>query len=259
MNVLQAERLTFAYDKSEPVLKDLSFYIEQGSLVTLLGPNGAGKSTLISCLCGLFTPRSGQVLLNGKEILALNQRSIAHQIAYVPQQIRLAFPYKVRDYIAMGRAPYLGIFTKPGAKDYQSVDDAMERMGISQLSNKACTQISGGEAQLVDICRAIIQEPDILVFDEPTSALDYGNQVRVLRLIRDLNTQGYTVILTTHNPDHAILLNGVAALLDKNGVLTIGKAADVINSDSVKRVYGMEICVDYISAVNRIACVTCAL
>ena len=257
--VLRAEDLSFAYPGQEDVLRGVSLELMPGGITTLLGPNGAGKSTLLNCLSGLVRPQHGRVELEGRDIYSLRSSDIAQRLAYVPQSTVLSFGYTVREYIVMGRAPHRGMFSLPSEADYAKADEAAAALGVSRLLGKLCTELSGGEKQLINVCRAIAQEPAAILFDEPTSALDYGNQLRVLRLVRSLAGAGYAILMTTHNPEHPLLLGGSAAVLDREGRLTCGPAEAMITPELLSGLYGETILVEYSEAAGRRTCVCAPL
>jgi iron complex transport system ATP-binding protein len=119
----------------------------------------------------------------------------------------------------------------------QVADDAMDTVGIAHLADRPCTDISGGEYQLVLIARALTQMPRILLLDEPTSHLDLGNQMKILRTIARLSEQGLTILMATHFPDHAFLLSGRVGVMMRQGLTRIGKAETVITEDTMKEAY----------------------
>ncbi len=255
-DLLSVDDVTFSYDGRRTILNDVSFSIRKSELMVLLGPNGAGKSTLLNCIAGLLKPASGKVMLGSEEVQHLTPAQLASRIAYVPQTLTSVYAFRVRDYIAMGRAPHLNLFAKPGAKDMQIVDEAMESLEISHLAGKACTQLSGGERQMVSVCRAVVQEPELILFDEPTSALDFGNQARTISLIRKLSKRGFAILMTTHNPDHAIMLDGKVGVLDRNGKLLTGPVNDIVTEEILSEVYRIPVVISYAEKANRLACLT---
>ena len=166
------------------------------------------------------------------------------------------YAFQVRDYIAMGRAPHLGLFRRPGREDLERVDRAMEDLGIAHLARKPCTQLSGGERQMVSVCRAVVQEPRLILFDEPTSALDFGNQARTISLIKRLSLRGYAVLMTTHNPDHAVMLDGTVGVLDREGRLRTGSAEEIVTEELLSRVYRIPVVISHVERAGRKACLT---
>lgn len=254
--ILEVENLSYRYQKAvSPILRDVSFQLDSGEIMTILGCNGAGKSTLLNCLGNVFTPTSGRILLGGEDLRAMNLRKAARMIGYVPQNHTAVYSYTVRDFIVMGRAPHLGILQSPGEKDYEIADQVIKELGIVRLADKAYTEISGGERQQALIGRAIVQQPKIILFDEPTNHLDYGNQLRMLRMVRKLAKKGYAVLMTTHMPEHAMLLGGKTAILDRKGMLHVGNAEEVINEKAMDEIYQIKVKIVYAPEVGRKICV----
>lgn len=183
---MEVRNVSYAYADKRRIFENVSFSIEMGDLFTILGPNGAGKSTLLNCISNLAPLTDGKILLEGTDISRMSPSSIARKIAYVPQNFQPAYGYSVRDYIVMGRAPHMGMFSTPKDKDYELAHKIIETMNLTKFADKAVTEISGGELQQACIARAIVQNPAIILFDEPTSALDYGNQLRTLRMLKKI-------------------------------------------------------------------------
>lgn len=257
--ILEISNLSFSYAHKSDVFRNVSFTVEEGEIVSLLGPNGAGKSTLLNCIAGIAAPTSGGVKVLGEDIEKYSARALAQHIGYVHQRMAVSYDYTVREYLVMGAAPRVGMFSTPKQEDYERVEQAIESLHLQDLAERAVSHLSGGEAQRVAIARAIVQNPKIILFDEPTSALDFGNQIRVMRTIRQLTDQGYAVIMTTHNPDQPILLGGKVAMLNANGTLGVGHAEEILSSDSLTALYGTELHLVYVDAVDRIACLSSKL
>lgn len=252
--ILEVRNLHFSYEANRAVFHDVSFTLPQGEILTILGPNGAGKSTLLNCIANLCRPDSGAVLLDGKPLKNYSHRAIARMIGYVPQNHVPAYSYLVRDFVAMGRAPYLKTFQHPGPSDYRLVDEVLEEMGLAALAHRPYTNLSGGERQQASIARAIVQQPQIILLDEPTNHLDYGNQLKTLSMVKSLSAKGYSIIMTTHNPDHIMLLEGMVGILDRNGRFSSGCAADVLTQDALRALYHSDIHVAYVDQVGRKVC-----
>lgn len=234
--LLQVEGISFGYSHQD-VLKEVSFAVQEGEVVTLLGPNGSGKSTLIKILLGLLRPGGGGVFFNGRDIRQIGSRSLARKIAYVPQIHRSSFPYRVQDVVLMGRIPYKPFFFRYAKEDLAIAADALDRLAISHLAERPYTEISGGERQLTLIARALAQGAKTFIMDEPATGLDYGNQLRLLEQIIQLSREGYTFIKSTHSPEHALWIAD-RALLIKNGTLMAdGSCDEIINSEMLFRLY----------------------
>lgn len=253
--ILDVQKLSFSYDKKRTIFHDVSFTLDKGEVLSILGTNGAGKSTLLNCLANLLKPQSGDIFLNGTSIKEMPMREVAKVIGYVPQVHVPTYDFTVRDFTVMGRSPYIGAFGNPSKKDYEIADEALSRMNIYHLRDKLYTEISGGERQQVTIARALTQQPQIILLDEPTAHLDYGNQFRVVQMIAQLADEGYALIMTTHNPDHAIILNGKVAILNREGVLGVGQASDTLSGETLSELYGLSIKTVYDPDAGRNVCV----
>jgi iron complex transport system ATP-binding protein len=253
---IKAEGLSFSYAAGCPLFKDIDFSLFAGDILTLLGPNGSGKSTLLDCLCGLRSIERGRISINGEDSSSLSQGELARRIGYVPQTDLPAFDFPVRDYVVMGRAPYLGVFKTPGRPEYALADMALASLDITHLADKLYSRISGGERQQARIARVLVQSPGVILLDEPTNHLDYGNQIKILKLVDDLSSRGMAVILTTHMPDHPILLDGMAGILDGKGGIKIGRADEILSERALKDMYRVDLRLVYIEELRRIVCVT---
>lgn len=253
--IYDIQDLSFTYSDSEKkVLDGVNLQLTEGEIFSVLGRNGAGKSTLLGCMLGLLKAQSGCIQLGGKALRHLTEREIAAQVGYVPQNHDPAFAYTVFDFVQMGCAARIGLFSHPGKHERDDTQGALEQMGIGHLADRPYTTLSGGERQQVFIARAIVAHPRIVLFDEPTAHLDFGNQLRVLKIIKSLTESGYAAVITTHNPDHALLLGGQAAILDKQGHLLTGSVDEVITETSLKALYGSELRLEYVAALQRKVC-----
>lgn len=237
---LAGERLGIGYP-GKPVGRDISLSIEPGTVMALLGPNGGGKTTLFKVMLGLLAPQSGRVLLDDADLADVPRRDVARALGYVPQAHAGYFPFTVLDVVLMGRAPRLGPFATPGARDRDIAAASLDTLGALHLADAIYTRISGGERQLVLIARALAQEPRLLIMDEPTASLDFGNQLRVLDQIESLSRRGIGVIFSTHDPDHAFACADTAALLHDGTIVAAGPPADVITAQALQRLYGVAV------------------
>lgn len=253
--ILEVQNLSFSFSAGRKIFHDVSFSVYPGEVISILGPNGAGKSTLLNCIANLLTPDSGEILLNGKSIKTMNVKDVSRCVGYVPQNHNPAYAYTVRDFVVMGRTPHLGLFAQPTEEDYELVHITLEQMGIIHLADKPYTEISGGERQQVTIARAIVQQPQIILFDEPTAHLDFGNQVRIVKMIKYLSSQGFAILMTTHTPDHVIMLGDRTGILDRNGKMTFGNIEDIMREDILSAVYNTNLKLVYIEEIGRLTCV----
>ena len=253
-SVITGESICYSYTRERTILKDISFEFRSGEIVSILGPNGAGKTTFLNCLANLVPLDSGAVYLNGKNIRKMPPREVAKIIGYVPQIIVPSFDFSVVENVVTGCAPHMGTLSRPKQEHYDIAMEAIRRMGIENLANRSYSQISGGERPQVYIARALSQRPAFILMDAPTAHLDYGNQIKVLKTVRSLKEEGYGVILTTHNPDHALLLQDQVAILDRSGVLSTGLSTDVLKERELSKLYGTELKLFYQDSLGREVC-----
>jgi iron complex transport system ATP-binding protein len=239
-SILEVRGLGFAYG-DRVILRGVDFSLEKGELVGILGPNGVGKSTLFRCILGLEKNYSGTVFLDRENIKNKRPQVMARTIAYVPQTHYPSFNYSVMDMVLMGTAAQGKEWASPDARQRQHAEEALERLGIAEFGRRDFVRLSGGEQQLVLIARALAQQARLLIMDEPTANLDYGNQIRVLRQIKALSGQGYSIIISTHNPEHAFLFAGRVLALYDSRIAAAGSPADVLTPELIRTLYGVEV------------------
>ena len=238
---LNVNELSFAYENGKEILHKINFAVESGQFLAVLGPNGAGKSTLFRCLMGAQAGFSGEVALNGRSITSLSGRERAKHIAYIPQIHRPTFGYTVLETVLMGTTRQLGAFSQPKQAQIDTATAALEKVGMAPLAQRSVSHLSGGEFQLTLIARALSQQADILLMDEPTASLDYGNQFRILSRVKELCKQGYAVIISTHDPQHALTFADQVLALDKGTVAAFGETGQVMTAELLHRLYGVEV------------------
>ncbi len=251
------------------IFRNVNLTVRRGEVLAILGRNGVGKSTLLNSLIGLLSLTEGSVHLGGDPLDSLTATERARRIAYLPQMEGSGIAYTVTEYLLMGRAPYIGLFSSPSRRDREQVQTVMEELDLLDLAHSPLDQLSGGQRQQVGIARTLVQDAPLIVLDEPTSALDVANQAKVLRKIRQLRDAGYGVIFTTHNPDHALMLDATVALLgahdateapapkdssvskDAPAHLLIGQASEVLTSDVLSRTFNTDLTVTYSPELGR--------
>lgn len=238
---IEIENLTFAYANEDLQLAGVSFAVREAEVCCLLGPNGTGKTTLLKCILGLLKPRSGVVRLCRQDTRELSPRQLARLVAYVPQYLTTPFSFTALDIAVMGRTPYLSTYSSPSNKDRTLALSAMERLGITHLAEHAFSTLSGGERQLTLLARALVQESLVLILDEPTASLDFGNEVRLLQVVSELASTGKTILMTTHQPAHALGYAHRAVLLDDGRVIADGRPNDVVTTELLSNLYGVDI------------------
>ena len=235
--ILRVENGGFAYPHGPDIFRDVSFELCQGEILAILGPNGAGKTTLLRCIIGLLRWREGRALLDGEDVRAIPARRLWQKMAYVPQARSASSPYTVFQTVLLGRSSRMGTFRAPRQADEEAARAAMDQLHISHLSDKPCSELSGGEKQMVLIARALAARPELLIFDEPESNLDFRNQLIVLDTMTELARQGMACIFNTHYPAHALQRAHKSLLLGDQPVY--GPTGGVVTEDNIRRAFGV--------------------
>lgn len=240
--MIEFENVCCGYNKRQPVFEKKSFCLPTNQITFILGANGTGKTTLLRSLIGQIKPFSGSIRIDGKDTEKMSVQEMSRLIAYVPQSIDIGVDYKVLDFIAFGRTPYLNMFQAPSKADYEIAEEMTKRNKISHLCDKPLNLLSGGERQLVYITRAMIQHTPYIVMDEPMSALDFSNQAMILETIAGLTRENKTVLLTSHNPNHALAINSQVCLVDRDRNITQGEANTVLrNQSNITNTFGKRV------------------
>ena len=237
---IDVNNLSFAFGRRE-VLHDVCFSINDGQFAAILGPNGAGKTTLFRCILGFLKDYTGNISCAGQDISALGPRYLAKLMAYIPQSATPVFNHTVLDMVLMGTNSHAGRLSTPGKAQTEAAELALEKLGIIDFRSRGCRTLSGGEAQLVLIARALAQGAKALIMDEPSANLDLGNKQRVLMLARQLSREGYTVLMSVHEPDQALVYADRALVLSNGRVIADGAVGDVITETLISDVYGVNV------------------
>lgn len=231
--MMHTEHLQFSYGKGHEILRDISLDAQQGHFLALLGNNGAGKSTLLKCLNGIFHGK-GVVAVNGQEILTMKRKAIAQTMAYV-EQANEAEQLTVYDVVLMGRKPFIKV--NPTKKDIAIVEQAMERMELTDFAMRYVDELSGGELQKVIIARALAQQPKVLLLDEPTSSLDLHNQHEVMSIMEEIVREDQiTVIVVIHDLNLALRYCNRFLFLQDGLVYDYGDAS-IITEQAISEIY----------------------
>ncbi|MDR0906499.1 MAG: ABC transporter ATP-binding protein [Oscillospiraceae bacterium] len=233
---------SFGYGKRKSTLCDISFSVEQDSILSILGPNGAGKTTLLKCMLGLLKWTDGGTFIDGVPAESLGHRELWKRIGYVPQAKLSVFAYTVFEMALLGRSAHLGMFERPNDTDRAIALSCLERVGISHLRDRLCSRISGGELQMVLIARSLAANPDMLVLDEPESNLDFKNQLIVMDTIRSLRDNHHiSSVVNTHYPEHALSISDNIIILRGDGTILSGAARSVVTEENLEQTFGVNV------------------
>ena len=233
--MIDVNNLSFSYTKDKLVLNDVSVNFNQARIIALIGKNGSGKSTFLNCLLGLEAYK-GTITIGEQNIKDLSDRSYSKLVSFIPQSVQINIDYSIKDFISFGRNPYLGIGKNPSKEDFDLVEANAEKCGIKELLDKSINKVSGGERQLAFIARSLTQETPIIIMDEPTASLDFGNQQKLFKMMKQLVSEGKTIIFTTHNPNHLVNLDCDIFAVRNRGVYPVNG----LSNEILKEIYGEE-------------------
>lgn len=223
------------------VLHGISLSVFSGEMTGILGPNGSGKTTLVLAMAGVIPAAEGAIRVAGEEISRRGARWTARHIASVPQRTEVSFPFTCLSLVLMGRYPYLNGWGNYSTQDMDAALEAMESTETTYLAHRKVKEVSGGEAQMVTIARALAQQTNILLLDEATSSLDVAHKIRIFDLLLEKNRQGATVLCVMHDLNLAALYCRRLIFLKDGKVTLDGKTEDVFTDEHLSGIYETEI------------------
>ena len=195
---ISATDVTVTYRNGHTALWDASFEVPRGSVTALVGVNGAGKSTLFKAIMGFVPAAKGEIRLLGKPVKEALKDNL---VAYVPQseEVDWAFPVLVEDVVMMGRYGHMGFLRVASAKDRAAVDQALERVGMSEFRHRQIGELSGGQRKRVFLARALAQDGQVILLDEPFTGVDVKTEDQIVNLLREMRDEGRVMLVSTHN------------------------------------------------------------
>ncbi len=230
---LETRGLSVTYDR-RPVLDGVTLRVPRGSMIGIVGPNGGGKSTLLKAVLGLVPAERGEVEVLGRPV----DRRARRLVGYVPQRedVDWNFPVSAFDVVMMGRVPSLGFLRRPAASDREVVYKALRTVGMGEFAEKRIGEFSGGQQQRIFLARALAQGADVLLLDEPVSGVDAPSQHEIFDLLRGLQEEGKTVIVTTHDLSCVADRFDLALLLNRR-VVAFGRPEEVFTPELLNETY----------------------
>lgn len=234
--MLEVRDLHFDYGNA-PILKGVSFEVNEGELCGLFGPNGCGKTTLFKCCLNFLKSHRGSIHMDGRNVKDLRVEDMAKIVAYVPQEHKPPFPYLAREVVLMGRTPRLNGLFGISREDKMKATEALDLLGLTELADYPYNQLSGGQRQMILMARAIAQETPLMFLDEPTSALDFSNQIRIWRTMRLVAVRGVTILACSHDPNHVSWFCDKVVVMKDNRILKEGSPQGVITEDTMDEIY----------------------
>jgi iron complex transport system ATP-binding protein len=235
--IIDIASFSFGVNDKE-ILKNISLKVHEGEYVSIVGPNGAGKTTLLKCISRIHRGGRGEITVSGKNLETYSQKELALKVSYVPQADGRHAPFTVREFVLMGRYPYLSPFSPPSPSDTAAVHKALEVTGTLDFSERFLGTLSGGERQKVYIAAALAQEAKVLLLDEPTTFLDPKHESDIYRLLAGINRQrGVTVVSVTHDINSAVLTSRTVLALKNGKIAFCGPAQEFMNEEILRNIY----------------------
>lgn len=237
MAAIELRNVTAGYYPGRPVVTALSLSVASGTFCGIIGPNGSGKTTILRVASGALQPQAGEVIVDGRPLAAWTRRQLARTLAVVPQLTVPPFAFTVREYVALGRTPYVAPWARLTAADVEAVAAALNATGLEPLAIRPVTELSGGELQQASVARALAQQPKILLLDEPTAFLDPAHSVQLLGLLAKLNHQGLTVLATFHDLNLAASYCQEMVAIKGGRIFFHGRTEDVFRKDLLEGLF----------------------
>lgn len=252
--VLTVNKLVTGY--IEPIVKEVDLSIEQGKLTILIGSNGCGKSTLLKCMARVIKPFSGDVLLYGESLHKLPPKSVARQLALLPQGPITPEGLTVKQLVMQGRYPHHSLFKSWNKQDDAAVEQAMVMADVVEIQNKAMTDLSGGQRQRCWIAMVLAQQTDLILLDEPTTYLDLKVQVDLLNLLQTLaHKHGRTLVVVLHELNLASAYADHLVMMKQGEVYVQGSPRDVFNQENLLAVFGLDAVVTTEPNTQQLLCI----
>ena len=245
--MLKLEKLTKVYKTGDKALSDVDLEVPQGQVIALIGPSGAGKSTLIRCINRLVDPTSGRVILKGVDLTGLGARGLRRErrrMGMIFQEYALVERLTVMENVLSGRLGYVGFLRSFFRKFPQSdIDEAfrlLDRVGLLHMADKRADELSGGQRQRVGICRALIQDPALLLVDEPTASLDPKTSREIMRLIVEMcRERDLAAIINIHDVNLAKMFVQRVVGLESGRIIFDGAPEELV-PEVLTQIYGEE-------------------
>ncbi|MGF1721972.1 Fe(3+) dicitrate ABC transporter ATP-binding protein FecE [Vibrio kyushuensis] len=237
--MITTQQLSVAYgDKT--IIENLSLNIPEGKITALIGPNGCGKSTLLKALSRINRISAGNILIQGQSLSAIKDKLLAQRLSMLPQVVVSPEGVTVRKLVEYGRSPYISHWGRLTANDKEKVDQAMRETGVFALAEQKIESLSGGQRQRAWIAMILAQDTEVVMLDEPTTYLDLSHQIELMKLMRDMNRQGKTVIVVLHDLNQACRYCDHLVVLNQGQLVAQGSPEQVFTEQLLESVFCLD-------------------
>jgi len=237
--LFEIDQISFGY-KSKKVINSLTLTLEAGVFYGIIGPNGCGKTTLLDLMINHLQPTAGRIRYKGRTLAGYSKKVLSREIALVPQNFYINFPFTAKEVVMMGRYPHIKRFAAPSTRDIRFVHDIMEQTDTLEFENRFITQLSSGERQRVIFARALAQDSPVLVLDEATSNLDINHALGMLKLAARGVNEKKTVIAVMQDINLAAAFCDHLIFVRHGGVVANGPIDKILNSETLRDVFQVD-------------------
>lgn len=238
-----AQNISYKYDRKE-VFSNISIHVEKGRFCALMGDNGSGKTTLLKCLARLYSPQSGEIILDGRNCKEYTSKQLAQKVSMVFQRSQTDADFTAQEIVLMGRNPYQKPLQIESEEDLRIVEECMRKTNTWQLKDSYPDEMSGGELQRVMIARALAQKTPVMLLDEPTSNLDIRHQFEIMDLLREICLQEEkTIVIVVHDLNLALQYCNQLILVHDGEIVHQGEVEEGLSEANVRKVFGVESCI----------------
>ena len=233
--LIEIKDLSLSY-ADKIVLKKINLNLDQ-NFISIIGPNGSGKSTLLKIISQTIDSYTGSVIVENKNLKDYTQIEMSKIRAFVSPEENILNDLLVEQYISFGRAPFQKWFGNLEKKDLEIINKVIDKLTVNDLRNKYINNLSSGEYQKVQLTRALVQEPKLLLLDEPTSHLDINHQISIMKTLREISKNGIMIIIVLHDINLAAFFSDKTIILKDSEILAYGNPQDILSHENLEKTF----------------------
>ena len=238
--MLSVSDLEFGYT-DEKTLKSIDFIVRPGEFVALMGPNGSGKTTLMRCINKVLKIDGGDIKIEEEDVLSLTLGDLAKICTTVPADLSLDFVLTVRDFVSLGRSPFIKNIWWDNKEDDELVNKALCDFNIAHYAGRRLSEVSSGERARVLLAKGVVQTPKVMLVDEPSAHLDIKYKIQVMEILKNLSRKGLCIVIASHDINLLTRFCDRIMLLSNGKIIDYGPPEEVVTEDSIKKVFDIEV------------------